>query len=244
MPITKKSHASYPYYLGIGANKFQVVRSFTYLGSDVNCNNNIRAEIQKHILATNRCFHRLRKCLRSHLTSKNKQILMYNVLIRPVLTYASQILTLSKTNEGRLSLFERKVLWCIFGAKQENGTWQKWYNYELYETFNEPNIVTYIQVKRLAWAGHLVCMNNDRTLKDRSNKCWKAETVMGGWCWSRYKNIRGQELEESHPQQKRMGFLRWPGPTRDCRANDDDDYSFFYIWFFTLFKNRLYFSYF
>jgi hypothetical protein len=36
--------------------------------------------------------------------------------------------------------------------------------YELYEIFNEPN-VNCIKVKRLAWAGHLVCMNNDRTLK-------------------------------------------------------------------------------
>jgi hypothetical protein len=64
-----------------------------------------------------------------------------------------------------LSLFERKVLRCIFGAKQENGTWQKRYNYELYETFEEPNVVTYIKVKRLAWAGNLVHMNNDRTIK-------------------------------------------------------------------------------
>jgi hypothetical protein len=39
------------------------------------------------------------------------------------------------------------------------------YNNELYETFNEPNIVNYIKVKRLAWAGHLVRMNNDRTVK-------------------------------------------------------------------------------
>ena len=89
---------------------------------------------------------------------------MYKVLIRPVLTYASEIWTLSKTNERRLSLFERKLLRCIFGAKQENGTWRKRYNYELYEIFNEPNIVNYIKVKRLAWAGRLVCMNSDRTL--------------------------------------------------------------------------------
>jgi len=41
----------------------------------------------------------------------------------------------------------------------------KRYNYELYEIFNESNIVDYIKVNRLAWAGHLVCMNNDRTLK-------------------------------------------------------------------------------
>ena len=57
------------------------------------------------------------------------------------------------------------MLRCIFGVKQENGTWQKRYSYELYKTFNEPNIVTYIKVKRLAWVGHLVLMNNDRTLK-------------------------------------------------------------------------------
>jgi len=64
------------------------------LGSDVNCNNDINAEIQKRILAANRCFHGLRKHLRSHLTSKNTKILMYKVLIRPVLTYASETWTL------------------------------------------------------------------------------------------------------------------------------------------------------
>ena len=37
MPVTKKSHASYPHYLEAGPYKFQVVHSFTYLGSDVNC---------------------------------------------------------------------------------------------------------------------------------------------------------------------------------------------------------------
>ena len=48
---------------------------------------------------------------------------------------------LSETNEGQLSLFERKVLRYIFGAKQENGAWLKRYSYELYEIFNEPNTV-------------------------------------------------------------------------------------------------------
>jgi hypothetical protein len=38
-------------------------------------------------------------------------------------------------------------------------------NHELYETFNEPNIVNYIKIERLAWAGHLVRMNNGSSLK-------------------------------------------------------------------------------
>jgi hypothetical protein len=61
-------------------------------------------------------------------------------------------------------LFERKVLGCIFAAKQENEIWWKRYNYELYEIFNNSNIVNYIKVKRLAWAGHLMCMNDNRTI--------------------------------------------------------------------------------
>lgn len=72
---------------------------------------------------------------------------------------------LSNTNEQRVSPFERTVLRCIFGVKKENEIWQKRYNYELYKIFNEPNIVNYIQVKRLAWPGHLMHMNNERTLK-------------------------------------------------------------------------------
>ena len=122
-PVTKNSHANYPHYLEAGPYKFLVVHSFTYLGSDIKCNNNISTEIQKHILAANRCFQVLRKHLRSHLTSKNTKILMYKVLSTPVLTYASETWTLSKINEWRLILFERKVLPCIFGVKQENETW-------------------------------------------------------------------------------------------------------------------------
>jgi hypothetical protein len=162
MPVTKKIHANYPHHLEVGSYKFQVMHSFTYLGSDVNCNNDISDEIQKRILAAKRCFHGLRKHLRSHLISKYTKILTYKVFIRPVLTYASETQTVS---ERRVSLFERKVLRCIFGAKQENGVWRKRYSYELYEIFNEPNIVNYIKVKRLAWAGHLVRMNNDKTPK-------------------------------------------------------------------------------
>ena len=151
MPVTKKSHANYPHNLEVGSHKFQVIHRFTYLGSDVNCNNDISEEIKKRILAANSCFHGLKKHLRSHLTPKNTKILMYKVLSRPVLTYASETWTLSETNERRLSVFERKVLRCIFGEKQENGTWRKRYSYELYEIFNEPNVVNYSFVHSVFW---------------------------------------------------------------------------------------------
>jgi hypothetical protein len=73
---------------------------------------------------------------------------MYTVLVRPVLTYASETWTLSKTDERLLSVFERRILRCVFGAMQKNGVWRKRYNHELYELFNEPDIVKYIEINR------------------------------------------------------------------------------------------------
>jgi hypothetical protein len=67
MPVTRRDHAHYPYHLEVEPYKFEVIRSFTYLGSNVSCTNDISEEIQKRILAANRCFHGLRKHLRSHL---------------------------------------------------------------------------------------------------------------------------------------------------------------------------------
>jgi hypothetical protein len=78
---------------------------------------------------------------------------------------ASETWTLSKINEWQLGLFERRVLRCIFGAKQENGTWRKRYNCELYEMFKDSDIVVYIKAKRLAWAARLTRMSDERTLK-------------------------------------------------------------------------------
>jgi hypothetical protein len=60
-------------------------------------------------------------------------------------------------------LFERNAFGCIFGAKQEKEIRRKRYNYELYGTLKDSNIVSYIKVKRLTWAGHLMPMNDDRT---------------------------------------------------------------------------------
>jgi hypothetical protein len=90
---------------------------------------------------------------------------MYKVLVRPVLAYASETWTLSKTDERLLSVFERKVLRCVFGAVQENGVWRKRHNHELYKLFNEPDIVKYIKINKLGWAGHVIRMDNNRTVK-------------------------------------------------------------------------------
>jgi hypothetical protein len=117
--ITKKICTDGPTYLEIGPYKFETVYSFTYLGSEVNYKNYISVYIQKRILSANRRFRGLIKHLKSHLISKKTKTLMYKALMRPVLTCASETWTLSKTDERLLSVFEKRILRCIFGAVQE-----------------------------------------------------------------------------------------------------------------------------
>jgi hypothetical protein len=95
--------------------------------------------------------------------------MLYKILVRPVFMYASETWTLSKTDERLPSLFERRVLRCIFGVVQENGMWRKRCNHELYELFNEPDIVKYIKVNKLEWAGQVTRMGSNRTVKKMFN---------------------------------------------------------------------------
>jgi hypothetical protein len=55
--------------------------------------------------------------------------------------------------------------------------WKKRYNHELYELFNEHDIVKYIKINRLGWAGHVIHTDNDRIVKKvfyTNKENWKA----------------------------------------------------------------------
>jgi hypothetical protein len=75
----------------VGNYTFGVVQTFTYIGSSVSCNNDINQETKKGILINNKCFSGLKNQLKSHVLSWKNKIISYKTLIRPVLTYASEI---------------------------------------------------------------------------------------------------------------------------------------------------------
>jgi hypothetical protein len=47
MPVTIKDYAHIPSHTEIGPYQFETVHIFTYLGSEVNCKNDVSAEIKK-----------------------------------------------------------------------------------------------------------------------------------------------------------------------------------------------------
>jgi hypothetical protein len=67
----------------------------------------------------------------------------------------------------------------FFGAVQDKGTRRKRHNHELYKLFNGPNITKYINI-RLSWAGHIICMENSRSVKKVSDTRPEATRKTGG----------------------------------------------------------------
>ena len=85
-------------------------------------------------------------------------MVLYKTLIRPVLAYGSETWVLSKSDEARIGVFERKVLRAIFGPTNDNGEWRINYNDELYTLHKDSDIIkySYIKTSRLRWAGHVI----------------------------------------------------------------------------------------
>ena len=73
--------------------------------------------------------------------------------------------TLTQTAEQMLNTFERKILRRIYGPTQEGGRWHPRWNSEVYSSYNEPNIVEGIKIRRLGWVGHIIRMEEERIPK-------------------------------------------------------------------------------
>ena len=95
---------------------------FYYLGSHVNCQNNLDTEVRQRSVAANHCFNRLRNFLCNKLVKRETKLVPYKIIIRPVLTYGSETWAMTRSHENRMAIFERKVLKKIMGAVNINGT--------------------------------------------------------------------------------------------------------------------------
>jgi hypothetical protein len=63
----------------------------------------------------------------------------------------------------RMRVFENRVLRRIFGPKrEEDGSWRKLHDDELYSLYSSPNIVRVIKSRRMRWAEHVARMEEER----------------------------------------------------------------------------------
>jgi len=116
--------------------------------------NNASEEVT-NLTAISRSYFGLKSQLKSQLLSRKTKILIYKTLVRPLLTYASEIWTMTKNYE-RLSIFKRKIIRRICAPICKREQWQKRHNKELEELYNEPNVVNIIKSSRMWWEHHVV----------------------------------------------------------------------------------------
>jgi len=90
---------------------------------------------------------------KSRLLPIKSKITLYKVIVKQVAMYACSTWATTKSNEGKLGVFERKILRKIFGPKRNNDC-----EYEVRdnrELDKEPTIVGSMKSTRMSWAGHV-----------------------------------------------------------------------------------------
>ena len=56
------------------------------------------------------------------------------------------------------------IVYIIFGSRRDEvtGQWRRLHSEKLNDVYSSPNIVRVIKSKRMRWAGHVACMNEER----------------------------------------------------------------------------------
>jgi hypothetical protein len=90
-----------------------------------------------------------------------------NTIIDKMLTYASDILILTKRGRKQINILERKVcrriLGPVYDSEKENGRILT--NKEIYAIVKKPTITVTISLNRLQWFGHVQKMEKNRIPK-------------------------------------------------------------------------------
>ncbi|KAI4455091.1 hypothetical protein MML48_9g00014462 [Holotrichia oblita] len=105
------------------------------------------------------------KMLKSKNISKVAKLGVYQTVLRPTVTYACETWTLTKKEETKLEVWERKVLRRIFGGIRVGDEYRRRTNKDIEELYKKPNIVQVVKAQRARWLGHIARMSDQRWVK-------------------------------------------------------------------------------
>ncbi|KAJ3659052.1 hypothetical protein Zmor_010761 [Zophobas morio] len=124
-----------------GIVQFEEIDRFCYLGTVFTKLPGMSEVIATRLSQGNRCLHSLNSILASTNISRDTKVRIYKTVIRPTVTYGSEVWVMGVEVEQMIGVWERKVLRKIFGGRKVEGIWQRRTNAELYNLYNEPDVV-------------------------------------------------------------------------------------------------------
>ncbi|GAB0096944.1 hypothetical protein DMENIID0001_125290 [Sergentomyia squamirostris] len=90
MVTTAKNHSPIMQNMVVGEMNFEAVESFKYLGTLINRDNVVSAEIEHRISQGNKDFFALLRLFKSRSLSRNTKLKIYKTVIRPVILYGCE----------------------------------------------------------------------------------------------------------------------------------------------------------
>ncbi|KAI4462404.1 hypothetical protein MML48_4g00015188 [Holotrichia oblita] len=159
-------------------------------------------------MAANRAFYANKKLLKNKNISKRSKVRIYDTIIRPILMYSAERMTMTKKDEENLRVFERKILRSIMGPiKEADSEFRIRTNEELQRELKGKDIVQKIKQQRIKWLGHVWRSGEESVIKLLVE--WKP----GGK--KRRGRPRSKWLEEVVADVRRAGVNNWQEKTKD-----------------------------
>ena len=99
-----------------------------YSNKAITTRNDTSAEINNRITLANRSYFGMMNMLKAKNINRKHKVTTYKTLTKPVPMYGAESWVLSKVDELRLGVFERKILRRICGPICEGARWKSRYN--------------------------------------------------------------------------------------------------------------------
>ena len=107
----------------------------------------------------------IKKLFKSTLIFRNVKLQIYNTLILPTVTHASETRVLRENVISKLMIFERRIMRKMFGpTRTDDGYWRIKTNQEMNKITGQ-NMIGFIKEWRLNWLGHVERMAEDNNVQ-------------------------------------------------------------------------------
>lgn len=153
----------------IESSNIEQVKTFKYLGIEIEENGNQEAEINNRIEKTLKLYYTMnKKFINKPEISRKTKINIFKTIYRPILTFGCESWVLNKQQKSKIQAVEMKYLRRTRGVTKKD----KIRNTKIRDDLELESTLEFIEKRQLSWWGHLHRMDQRRPVK----RIWEAKS--------------------------------------------------------------------